>query len=159
MSYDGYDDDDDFDSEASNPLRTLRKENRAKDKQIKELQEQLTALSKAQRERSVSEVLTSRGFNKKIAAFIPETITSEEEVASWLEEFGDVFGATPAEPEVQGESPDPRLEALQKIAEVQNTGQAPTGDSSQIAALIASARTPEELNKVLFGNEYGPAAT
>lgn len=158
MSYDGYDDDD-FDSDESNPLRTLRKENRAKDKQIKELQEQLTSLSKAQRERSMADVLTSRGFNKKIAAFIPETITSEEEVASWLEEFGDVFGATPAQPEVQGESVDPRLEALQKIAEVQNTGQAPTGDAGQIAALIASARTPEELNKVLFGNEYGPAAT
>lgn len=157
MSYDGYDDDD-FESEESNPLRALRKENRSKDKQIKELQEQLSALSKAQRERSLADVLSARGLNDKIAKFIPETVTSEEDVASWLEEFGDVFGATPAQPEVNDEV-DPRLETLQKIATTQATGQAPQGGPDQIAALIASARTPEELNKVLFGNEYGPAAT
>ena len=159
MSYDGYDDDDDFESESDNPLRALRKENRAKEKQIKELQEQLNSLSKAQRERSLADVLSARGLNDKIAKFIPETVTSEEEVASWLEEFGDVFGATPAQPEVKDEAVDPRFEALQKIASTQATGQAPTGDADQIASLIASARTPEELNKVLFGSEFGPAAT
>jgi hypothetical protein len=158
MSYDGYDDDDDY-SEESNPLRALRKENRAKEKQIKELQEQLSNLSKAQRERSLADVLASRGLNDKIAKFIPETITSEEDVASWLEEFGDVFGATPAKVEAGDESgEDETLAALQKIATTQATGQAPSGDQAQISALIAGARTPEELNKVLFGNEFGPAA-
>ena len=157
-----YDDDDDFDfDDESNPLKALRKENRSKEKQIKELQEQLNELSKAQRERSLGDVLSSRGLNSKIARFIPENVTSEEEVASWLDEFGDVFGATPSQP-AGDQSPsesDESLQSLAKIATTQSTGQAPTGDASQVAALIAGARTPEELNKVLFGNEFGPAAT
>lgn len=163
-----YEDDDDFDSyeDESNPLRALRKENRSKEKQIKQLQEQLTNLSKAQRERSLGDVLTSRGLNNKIARFIPEDVTSEEDVASWLDEFGDVFGASSGsdvQQEQAADADDPQSEllaSLQKIASAQATGQAPnTSDNSQIAALIAGARTPEELNKVLFGNEFGPAAT
>lgn len=160
MSYDGYDDDDDFDSE-SNPLRALRKENRAKEKQIKELQEQLSSLSKAQRERSLADVLNSRGVNAKVAKFIPEDVTSEEDVASWLDEYGDLFGAAQVKHDEAPAEQDPNAEALaalSKIATQQNTGQAPTGDQDQIAALIAGARTPAELNKVLFGNEMGPAA-
>lgn len=162
MSYDGYDDDD-FDVEESNPLKALRKENRAKEKQIKELQEQLSSLSKANRERSLADVLSSRGLNSKIAKFIPEDVTSEEDVASWLDEFGDVFGATPAQSSNDGApaEQDPNAEvlaALSKIANTQTTGQAPTGDQDQIAALIAGARTPEELNSVLFGNPNGPVA-
>jgi hypothetical protein len=161
MSYDGYDDDnDDFDNDSSNPLRALRKENRAKEKQIKELQEQLQSLSKATRERSLADVLTARGLPSKIAKFIPEDVTSEEDVASWLDEYGDVFGASSSAPEQSAPADENAevLSALQKIASTQSTGQAPTGDQSQIAALIAGARTPEELNKVLFGNEHGPAA-
>lgn len=157
MSYD--DDDYDFDDE-SNPLKALRKENRSKEKQIKELQEQLSALSKAQRERSLADVLATRGLNAKIARFIPENVTSEEEVASWLDENGDLFGVTPSQP-AGDESPtesDPVLESLAKIANTQSTGEAPTGDQGQIAALIAGARTPAELNKILFGNADGPAA-
>lgn len=140
MSYDGYDDDD-LESEDSNPLRALRKENRAKEKQIKELQEQLSSLSKAQRERSLADVLTARGLNDKIAKFIPETITSEEDVASWLEEFGDVFGATSTKEAGAESEQDETLAALQKIATTQATGQAPSGDEAQVAALIAGART------------------
>jgi hypothetical protein len=161
MSYDGYDDDDDFDSE-SNPMKALRKENRAKEKQIKELQEQLSTLSKAQRERSLADVLNNRGVNAKVAKFIPEDVTSEEDVASWLDEYGDLFGVQVRQDEApaeQAENPNAEvLNALSKIANTQNTGQAPTGDQDQIAALIAGARTPEELNKVLFGNANGPAA-
>lgn len=158
MSYDGYDDDDDFDSE-SNPMKALRKENRAKEKQIKELQEQLSSLSKAQRERSLADVLNDRGVNAKVAKFIPEDVTSEEDVASWLDEYGDLFGVQVRQDEAPAQQGNnEQLNALSKIASTQATGQAPTGDQDQIAALIAGARTPEELNKVLFGNENGPAA-
>lgn len=157
MSYD--DDDYDYDDE-SNPLKALRKENRSKEKQIKELQEQLQSLSKAQRERSLGDVLASRGLNSKIARFIPENVTSEEDVASWLDDNAELFGVTPSQP-AGDESPsesDATLQSLAKIATTQSGGQAPTGDQGQIAALIAGARTPAELNTVLFGNEHGPAA-
>jgi hypothetical protein len=158
MSYD--DDDYDYEDE-SNPLKALRKENRSKEKQIKELQEQLAGLSKAQRERSLGDVLSARGLNSKISRFIPEDVTSEEDVASWLDDNAELFGVVPPAVADGDESPsesDETLQSLAKIATTQSTGQAPTGDQGQIAALIAGARTPAELNKVLFGNEHGPAA-
>lgn len=160
MSYDDYDDDDTFESENDNPIRDLRKQNRTKDRQIKELQEQLAVLQKTQRERSVADVLTSKGLNPKIARFVPNEITSEEEVAQWIEEFADVFGgassAQAEQPANTDVSPDAR--AMQEISQVQSQGEPFSNDPNQLTALIAGARTPEELNKVLFGNAVGPVA-
>jgi len=155
-----YDDDWDLDADErqdNNVLRELRKQNKSKDKQIKELQEQLSGLSKNVRERSVKDVLTARGLNPKISAFIPEGISSEEEVTAWVDEYGDVFGATPA---VQEESPAgdnrPELADLSRISETQRSGQPYDSDPAQLASRISSATSPEELNKLLFGSAAGP---
>lgn len=164
MSGNEYDDDYDLDDmDGSSVLRQLRKENRAKEKQIKELQDQLSSLSTQARERSVRDVLTAKGLNPKIARFVPENVTAEDEVAAWVEEFADVFGSTPsqdasAEPEVspnQG-SLFQELSGIQQNAQVQASGASYSGDPDQLAALIQSARTPQELNKILFGSEDGP---
>jgi len=168
-TFDEYDEDfEDFDEEPqrreNNALRELRKANRAKDKQIKELMEQLTTVNKSIREQSVKEVLASKGINTKVAALIPSEIKSPEEVANWLEEYGDVFGITQSEQgaeapaQQQQRKPDPALESLGRISSMQNSGQPFTNDSDQIASLIANASGPEELNEILFGNSMGPQA-
>lgn len=161
--YDWIDDIDDEDGEDArsgrdnNVLRQLRKENKSKEKQIKDLQEQLSALASQQRERSVKEVLQAKGLNDKISKFIPTDLTSEDEVSSWIDENAEVFGITVNTPSAeQGSRPD--LAALSQISQVQSTGQPFDGDSDQIASLINSARTPEELNMVLFGSSAGPGA-
>jgi hypothetical protein len=52
-------------------------------------------LRKEKRERTISEVLTARGVNPKISAFIPQDIDlTEESLSSWLTEYGDVFGVS-----------------------------------------------------------------
>lgn len=162
MSGNEYDDDYDYDDD-SNVLRQLRKENRSKEKQIKELQEQLSAINAQARDRSVKDVLAAKGLNPKIARFIPEDVTSEEDVASWIEEYGDVFGGVKVEdqakaPESNDEAPSPDVAAFNSNGQVQATGQQVSGDPDQLAALIQSARTPEELNRVLFGSDSGPSA-
>lgn len=166
MSGNEYDDFDDFDDEYgdgsrdrdSNVVRSLRKENKTKDKQIKELTERLTSLAAQSRERSVKDVLAAKGLSPKISKFIPEDLTSEEEVSAWVEENGDIFGATPSAPEGDGDGLRPDLSALTQISQVQATGQPFDGDSDQIASLIAAARSPEELNKIIFGSAKGPEA-
>lgn len=152
-----YDDDEyeDDSQDAGTALQQLRKANRAKDKQLKELQEQLESMQKSVRERSVKDVLAAKGLPEKIAAFIPSSATTSEEVEAWISEYGDVFGIQPAQATEQ-QQPDPQLDAFQRISAMQSTGQPFTNDADQMASLIRSAASPEELNKILFGNSSGP---
>ena len=158
--YDDYDDEFGGDARGSdnNVLRELRKQNRAKEKQIKELTERLTGLAQQARERSVKDVLAAKGLSPKIAKFIPEDMTSEEEVSAWVEENAEIFGGVSAPVEADGEASGPDLSGLTQISQMQSTGQPFDGDADQVAALIRSARTPEELNKVIFGSHQGPDA-
>lgn len=88
-------DEDEFEFDSNDVLGQLRKANKAKEKQLKEIQEELANLRKEKRERTISEVLTARGVNPKISAFIPQDIDlTEESLSSWLTEYGDVFGVS-----------------------------------------------------------------
>jgi hypothetical protein len=90
--------DDDLDTETSNDgsdlLKKLRKAKRSDEKRIKELTEQLEGLTKAQRERTVKEVLEKRGVNAKAARLIMKDLddVNEESVSNWLEDNADLFG-------------------------------------------------------------------
>jgi hypothetical protein len=87
------DDEDDFELDSNDAFSQLRKANKQKDKQLKEIQSELAELRKEKRDRTIKETLTSRGVNPKIAAFIPQDIDlTEESLSNWLNEYGDVFG-------------------------------------------------------------------
>lgn len=95
--------DDDLDTDVSETqmdgsdlLKKLRKAKRNDEKRIKELTEQLEGLTKAQRERTVKEVLEKKGVNPKAVRLILKDIddVSEESVNNWLEDNGDLFGLT-----------------------------------------------------------------
>ena len=77
----------------------MRKAKRNDEKRIKELTEQLETLSKAQRERTVKEVLEKKGVNPKAVRLILKDIddVNEESVNNWLEDNGDLFGLTKQE--------------------------------------------------------------
>jgi hypothetical protein len=67
-----------------------------------------------------------------------------------------VNGGSQAE-EQMGNQPDIQVpQGYQQFNDVVNAGQAPVGDESQLMALIAAAKTPEELNRILFQNSGGP---
>lgn len=87
------DDEDDFELDSNDAFSQLRKANKQKDKQLKEIQSELAELRKEKRDRTIKETLTARGVNPKIAAFIPQDIDlTEESLSNWLTEYGDVFG-------------------------------------------------------------------
>jgi|NOAtaT_7_FD_contig_51_1311072_length_818_multi_2_in_0_out_0_2 hypothetical protein len=98
-----WDDEDDEDDTVQPPafesetdlVRKLRKALKAEQKRNKELETSLGDLSKAQRERVLKDVFTSRGVNTKVMKFVPNDLdASEESINSWLEENADVFGFT-----------------------------------------------------------------
>ncbi len=160
--YDDYDDDD-YTTDG-NALAEVRKAHKAATRKIKELEAELTQFRTDSRKRSVESVLTSRGFNPRIADLIPEGLTSTDEITAWLDERADVFQpitGSGSDEAFDEQRQSPVMQAppgLQQFNEVVNAGQAVSGDESQIMAMIAAAKTPEELNKILFGNSNGPAA-
>ena len=94
-------DTDQFNNDGSDLLKKLRKAKRSDEKRIKELTEQLEVLSKAQRERTVKEVLEKKGVNAKAARLILKDIddVNEETVNHWLDDNADLFGIKVDAPE------------------------------------------------------------
>lgn len=87
------DDELEFNPADTDLVKKLRKALKSEQKKNKELESNLGNLTKAQRERVLKDVLSSRGVNAKVAKFIPEELeSSEEAVSTWLDENADVFG-------------------------------------------------------------------
>ena len=152
-------DDDDIETSDNNAMKDLRKAYKKLQAEKKELSEMLDGMQSSLRERSVKDVIASKGLPEKVAALIPKDATTSDEVEAWLSEYGDVFGiqAEAKKPEQQAVV-DPNLAAWNRISETQSSGQPFTNDPDQLASLITSADNPEALNKLLFGNTMGPQA-
>lgn len=156
---DWYDDDEfDFEDEVEqNPtrgrnddvLRKVRKAERAKDKQLKELQAELENLRKFQREVTVSKVLQEKGVNPKIAAFIPADLEpTPDALNSWLEQYGDVFGVA-TQPQQQANINPNDLAALRQIDAVTSNAISPD-DVNDSFSIINNAQSREELLEFLY---------
>ncbi len=141
-----YDDEDDETTNDSG-INQLRKVNRALEKRAKELEQELLGLKSQTRQRTVKDVLQAKGLNPKIAAFVPADIdTSEEAITNWINEYGDVFGATQAESQPTQQSPD--VTAAARINNMVATGQAPSLDTDAMSKVM-QAGSREELDALL----------
>jgi hypothetical protein len=143
------DDEDDFTQESGNNdlVKQLRKAAKQKDKELQELRAQFEGISKAQRERSIKDVLESRGVNSKIAKFIPSDVDStEESLSKWLDENGDVFGFS-----TESNQPvvDPaQAAAYKRMNNVTEQGMTPDA-SDDIMRKLMNANSKEELDEVI----------
>jgi hypothetical protein len=157
---DWLDDDDDFDfdfeeeetprrSNSNDALKKVRRAERAKDKQLKELQAELESLRKFQREATISKVLTEKNINPKIAAFIPGDLeVSTESIGSWLEQYGDVFGVQPVQQQ-QSNVDDMDIAALRQI-DAATSGAYSLDDTNDLFGSINNAQSHEELLDLLY---------
>ena len=149
--WDEDEDDQDTDNEVqmdgSDLLKKLRKAKRNDEKRIKELTEQLEGLSKAQRERTVKEVLEKKGVNPKAQRLILKDLDdiTEESVNAWLEDNGDLFGLT--QPEVNQEQELNRA-VLRQQDMVTQLGMTPDR-ADELLNRINSAETAEELHSII----------
>ena len=152
-----YDEDDDFDFEdgPQDVVKQLRKVNRTLEKRLKELEQEANQAKAQNRQRTVKDVLTSKGVNPKIAAFIPQDLdATEEAVNNWLNEYGDVFGLkTDGEQDNAPANANPALAAQKRINDVVSSSQAPAFDED-VAARIANAKSAEELSAIMGVNSF-----
>jgi len=144
-----YDDDYDFEDEVqdSSGPANLRKALKKAEKDRAALQEQLAAVKNNLRERSVRDVLETKGVNSKIAKFIPSDVEAPEQIAAWLDENADVFGFRTNE---QSEPTELSQDAIteQRINTSASTGITP-GRDEDLANRIASAQSKEELMQLM----------
>jgi hypothetical protein len=137
--------------DGSDLLKKLRKAKRNDEKRIKELTEQLEGLSKAQRERTVKEVLEQKGVNPKAQRLILKDLDdiTEESVNNWLADNGDLFGLT--KPEVTEEQQLNRA-ALRQQDMVTQLGMTPDR-ADDLLNKINSAETAEELQAIIYSQQ------
>ena len=148
-NYDYEDDDFDTDSSGNDLVKQLRKQLKAKEKELSEKESALTNLSKTQRERAIKDALASRGVNSKIAVFIPQDIDpTEESVSKWLEDYADVFGyesnQTQATPNVNPAD----AAAYKRMTNTVETGVSPEHNDNIMQKLM-NANSREELDEVI----------
>lgn len=130
-------------------IANLRKAKRADEKRIKELEEQLANFSKERNERTVKEILESKGVNTKAARLVLKDLDTinEDAVSNWLVENGDLIGYAPKqEKPVDTEN----IRALQQQDSITQTADTPAY-SEDIARLIANASSEEEIISILSG--------
>jgi hypothetical protein len=140
-------DDDDFDDEVvDNGPANLRKALKRAEKERNALQEQLDSVKSNLRQRSVKDVLETKGVNPKIAAFIPSDLDAPEQIAAWLDEYSDVFGFAQAQSETTETTENDA--AIQRIESSTNSAVTP-GRDADLFNKIASASTKEELAQLM----------
>jgi len=129
-------------------VKKLRKQLKAEQRKNKELENSYGELTKAQKERILKDVLSSKGVSPKIAQFIPADIeASEDAINAWLESNGDVFGYTPtAKPQVNNED----ISSMQKMDAVLTGADSPAS-SDDMLNRIAGADSEEEILSILSG--------
>lgn len=157
MSDYDWDDDDTEIANESTGMKELRKALRASEKRNKEMSGKLDEMRNVSRERTVKDIISSKGLPDKIIKLIPFDVTSPEDVENWVAEYADLFGSSA--PVVQNQEPAVNaadMQALQRISDTQASGQTFDGDFDQMEARIRAASSPAELSKVLFGNTHGP---
>jgi hypothetical protein len=151
MSNFEYEDDEDdiTTSDSGNDLvKQLRKATKQKDKELAELRAQFENVSKAQRERSIKDVLESRGVNSKIAKFIPSDLDpTEESLSKWLDDNGDVFGFQPTESNQPVVDPA-QAAAYKRMNNVTEQGLTPDA-SEDIMRKLLNANSKEELDDII----------
>lgn len=151
-NYNLYDMDDLEDAQGSDLVKKLRAKIDEMSKFAKELEKENTSLKASERKRSVASVLESKGYNPKIAAFIPSDLDpTEDNLAEWLTEYGDVFGGPVQgqEGEATQASTSNQIHAQQRIAAAEGT--APASITPDVFARIEDAQSEEELMAILRG--------
>jgi hypothetical protein len=154
-SYNWEDDDIDFEEETpqratgDDLVRKLRKADRAKEKRIKELEAQLGELTAKERKSLVQSVLSERGINPKIAAFIPADIDfTPEAINGWVEEYADVFGIQTTQ---ESEPVNPQLARLRQIDNAAASAAPALAES--LLSQIGNTNSMDELMQLIYSDQ------
>lgn len=144
-----YDDDDlDFEDDSSDLVKKLRRAARVNEKRAKELEAELQTLRTEQRKSTVKSVLESKGVRPSIAKYIPEDVTSAEDIDAWLADNAEDFGIV-----VQNDAPQKQatLAQLRQMDNITTDAMSPGGIDDMMLRLD-QAQSAEEIENLIFGS-------
>jgi len=148
------DDEDDMELEEqvqpdSNGPANLRKALKRAEKEKNELAKQLADIQSDLRNRSVKDVLATKGVPDKVAKFIPGDITTPEQIDAWLQENADVFGFSKTESDAApiSEEEQANRASYQRINAATQNADTPSRDADLMAKLNG-AKSIDELNAI-----------
>jgi hypothetical protein len=145
-----YDDDEDFgyEDDSTDLVKKLRRAARANEKRAKELEAELQTLRSEQRKSTVKSVLESRGVRPSIAKYIPEDVTTAEDIDAWLADNAEDFGIV-----VQNDGPknEATLAQLRQMDAVTADAISPAGLDDMMLRLN-QAQSAEEIETLIFGS-------
>lgn len=141
-------DTEDYEAEDSNLVKDLRKQLKEAQQRSKQFEEELSQTKSQVRERSLSDILQSKGLNPKVAKFVPTDVEGEDAVNEWLTENAELFGATPVSE--SGVSEETRQE-LSKANALQERSVSPD-KIADLEQRMGNAGTLDEINSIL--SEY-----
>lgn len=147
-----YDEDDldlDADASGSDLVKQLRKQVNELSKALKERDTQLEEFLVKSREQDIADVLSEMGVNPKVAAFVPDSVEDVDDLEQWLGEYGDVFGIGLVGDD-SSTLDEESVRAAELMSAVEEGGIDPEV-GQDLAARIAAASTPEELQALLRG--------
>lgn len=142
------DDDIDIDdeySDSSDLVKKLRRAARANEKRAKELEAELNTLRTEQRTNVVKSVLESRGVRPSIAKYIPNEVSTADDIDAWLRENAEDFGFTLGQPKQEAD-----LATLRQIDAVTANAVSPAGMDDMMLRL-SQAESAEEIENLIFG--------
>ncbi len=158
--YDGWDEDDEQGQDQGyNPqlVKDLRKQLSKLSKESKGLEQELSTYRAKARTESIAEALKAAGVNEKVAKLVPADVAPDG-VASWLKEYGDLFGV---KPEQQTTSPPDganqatgspadqvsqlAAQQMKQMQDVAATGEAPGATGRVTTDALRTASSMEEL--------------
>ena len=129
-------------------VKKLRKALKVEQRKNKELETSYSEITKAQKERILKDVLSSKGVSPKIAQFIPADIeASEDAISAWLDNNGDVFGYTPSEKSKVNQED---ISSMKKMDAVLTGAETPIA-SDDLQNRIANAESEDEIISILSG--------
>ena len=145
--YQDFDDDElESEQEGGDLVSQLRRATKKKDKQLKELMEELNSIKTAQRTNSIKSVLAEKNLNPKIANFIPADLdASPEAIDNWIAENAEVFGL-----QVQKQEVSPDIATLRQIDAVAASANVPIGNDDLFLRLD-QATSAAEIEQMIFG--------
>lgn len=129
-------------------VKQFRKQLKAEKKARLEAESKLTEISKSQKERTIKDVLTSKGVRQSIAKYIPNDIEpTEEAVTAWLSANAEDFGLEVSKPEVDAED----VQALRRMERTIDGAVPPTSNSDMMSKMMAHDGDAEDFLSLIRG--------
>lgn len=130
----------------SDLVKKLRKAAKINERRAKELETELVGLRTEQRKNVIKSVLESKGVRTSIAKYIPEDVTSAEDIDAWLASNAEDFGISLSQPKQEVD-----LAALRQIDAVTANAISPAG-IDDLMLRLNQAESAEEIEKLIFGS-------